>query len=144
MATTVACWVPSNASAATRSVAWKTLPTRRSSRGSTCSTVTPAGASTSTTILPSPPSVSGSNNPRRRLVGVKRQASSRPVGPGNDVIQCPPRRFRAERENGVESPDCTFHLQLDQSVELEGVLHRQLTRDRLDEAAHDHRHRLVL
>src|SRR3954451_19457118 len=37
-----------------------------------------------------------------------------------------------------------LHLQLDQAVELEGVLHRELARDRLDEAAHDHRHRLVV
>ena len=33
---------------------------------------------------------------------------------------------------------------LDEAVELEGVLHRELLGDRLDEAAHDHRHRLVL
>src|SRR4051794_6158527 len=144
METTVACLTPSNARAETRSMARKVAPTRSSSRGSTCSTVTPAGASMSTTTLPSPPSASGSNSPRRRLVGVKRHASSRPVGTGNDVIQCPPRRFRAERENGVESPDRTFHLQLDEPVELQGVLHRQLAGDRFDEAAHDHRHRLVL
>src|SRR5688572_1566570 len=30
-----------------------------------------------------------------------------------------------------------FHLQLDQPVHLDGVLHRQLLRDRLDEAVHD-------
>src|SRR3954470_5089540 len=127
--TTVACLVPSKASAATRSVARKTLPTRASARGSTRSTVTLSGASTSTTTLPSPPSGSGSNNPRSRRVGVNRQASSRPVGTGNSVI-------------GLS--DRAFHLQLDEPVELEGVLHRQLARDRLDEPAHDHRHRLVL
>src|SRR4051812_45616534 len=129
MEMTVACLVPSNASAATRSVARKTVPTRGSSRGSTRSIVTPGGASTSTTTLPSPPSASGSNRPRSRRVGVNRQASSRPVGTGNSVIRL---------------ADRTFHLELDEPVELQRVLHRQLARDRLDEAAHDHRHRLVL
>src|SRR5690606_6037765 len=42
------------------------------------------------------------------------------------------------------SADGALHLQLDEPVELQGVLHRQLLGDRLDEAAHDHRHRLVL
>src|SRR3954451_22964987 len=129
MATTVACWAPSNASAATRSVGRKTLPTLGSSRGSTCSTVTPAGASTSMTTLPSPPFGNGSNRPRSRRVGVNRQASSRPVGTGKSVI------WLADR---------TFHLELDEPVELQRVLHRQLARDRLDETANDHRHRLVL
>src|SRR4051812_40275131 len=129
MSMTTACFAPSNASAATRSVGVKTLPTRLSSRGSTRSTVTPSGASMSTTTLPSPPSTNGSNRPRSRRVGVNRQASSRPVGTGKSVM-------------GLS--DRAFHLQLDQAVELEGVLHRQLTCDRLDEATHDHGHRLVL
>src|SRR3954452_22673093 len=129
MSTTSACLTPSNASAATRSVGRKVLPTRGSSRGSTRSIVTPGGASTSTTTLPSPPSASGSNRPRSRRVGVNRQASSRPVGTGKSVI-------------GLS--DRAFHLELDEPVELQGILHRQLARDRLDEAAHDHRHRLVL
>src|SRR5690242_9478205 len=42
------------------------------------------------------------------------------------------------------SANASLHLQLDEPVELERVLHRQFARDRLDEAAHDHRHRLVL
>src|SRR4051812_37335578 len=142
--TTAACFTPSNASAATRSVGAKTLPTRASVRGSTWSRLTPSGRSASMSSLPSPPSASGSNRPRSLLVGVNRQASSRPVGTGNAVTYCPPRCFGAQRENSVGSSDRAFHLQLDQAVELEGVLHRQLTRDRLDEAAHDHRHRLVL
>src|SRR3954452_17247366 len=129
MSTTSACLTPSNASAATRSVGRNVAPTRASSRGSTFSTVTPSGASTSTTTLPSPPSASGSNRPRSRRVGVNRQASSRPVGTGKSVI------WLADR---------TCHLELDEPVELQRVLHRQLARDRLDEAAHDHRHRLVL
>src|SRR4249919_4334458 len=37
------------------------------------------------------------------------------------------------------SPDGALHLELDQPVQLDRVLHRQLTRDRLDEAVHDHR-----
>src|SRR3972149_388822 len=34
--------------------------------------------------------------------------------------------------------DRTLHLQLDEAVELDGVLHRQLLDDRLDQAADDH------
>src|SRR5581483_5299274 len=41
-------------------------------------------------------------------------------------------------------PDSAFHLQLDQAVELQRVLHRQFLGDRLDEPAHHHRHGLVL
>src|SRR5690606_12212403 len=44
----------------------------------------------------------------------------------------------------VASANAPLHLQLDESVQLDGVLQRQLLRDRLDEAAHDHRRRLVL
>src|SRR6201999_3415314 len=40
--------------------------------------------------------------------------------------------------------DRAFHLQLDQPVELQGVLHRQFLGDWLDEAADHHRHGLVL
>ncbi len=40
--------------------------------------------------------------------------------------------------------DRPFHLELDEPVQLERVLHRKLTRDRLDEAANDRGHRLVL
>src|ERR1017187_1155336 len=36
------------------------------------------------------------------------------------------------------------HLQLDQAVELDRVLHRQLLGDRLDEAVDDHRRGLIL
>src|SRR3954454_10521165 len=128
MSMTSACFAPSNAKAETRSVGRKVLPTRLSSRGSTRSTETPSGASTSTTPSPSPPSGSGSNRPRSRRVGVNRQASSRPVGTGKSVM-------------GLS--DRAFHLELDEAVELEGIFHRQLARDGLDEAAHDHRHRLV-
>src|SRR3954451_10612465 len=40
--------------------------------------------------------------------------------------------------------DAVDHLELNESVQLDGVLHRQLLRDRLDEAVHDHRCRLLL
>lgn len=36
----------------------------------------------------------------------------------------------------------SFHLQFDKAIELKRVFHRQLTADRFDEPAHDHRHRL--
>src|SRR3954447_23142512 len=42
------------------------------------------------------------------------------------------------------SADRADHLELNESVQLDGVLHRQLLRDRLDEAVHDHRRRLFL
>src|SRR3954451_20226426 len=56
----------------------------------------------------------------------------------------PSARRWAWRRSGSRSADRTLHLQLDQPVELQRVLHRQLPGDRLDEAADDHRHRLVL
>src|ERR1700730_3924572 len=40
--------------------------------------------------------------------------------------------------------DGPFHLQLDQPVQLDRVLHRQFLREGLDEAVDDHRHRLLL
>ncbi len=39
--------------------------------------------------------------------------------------------------------DTAFHAHLDELVEFERVFHGQLAGDRLDEAAHDHRHGLV-
>jgi hypothetical protein len=41
-------------------------------------------------------------------------------------------------------PDAPFHLQLDQPVHLDGVLHRELLDDRLDEAVDDQLRRLLL
>src|SRR3989304_1444190 len=40
--------------------------------------------------------------------------------------------------------DRTLHLQLDEAVELDGVLHRQLLDDRFHEAVNDHLRRLRL
>src|SRR5438093_875632 len=40
------------------------------------------------------------------------------------------------------SADRPLHLKLDEPVHLDGVFHRELLRDRLDEAVHDHRGRL--
>src|SRR5256885_671853 len=40
--------------------------------------------------------------------------------------------------------DGSLHLHFDKPVQLQRILHRQLLGDRLDEAAHDHGHRLVL
>ena len=47
-------------------------------------------------------------------------------------------------EPAIGLADGVDHLELDQAVQLDGVLHRQLLRDRLDEAVHDHRGRLLL
>src|SRR4051794_21322314 len=65
----------------------------------------------------------------------------------------PPVSFRAARSEAMTSliegdaallANRALHLELDEPVELQRVLHRQLAGDRLDEPAHDHRHRLVL
>src|SRR4029453_30004 len=40
--------------------------------------------------------------------------------------------------------DGPFHLQFNQAVQLKGIFHGQFTGDRLNEAAHDHGHGLVL
>src|SRR5437899_1239413 len=42
------------------------------------------------------------------------------------------------------SADGPDHFELDEPVQLDGVLHRKLLRDRLDEAVHDHGSRLLL
>ena len=44
-----------------------------------------------------------------------------------------------ELESGL--PDRSFHLQLDQPVQLDCVLERQLFSDRFDKSADDHGHR---
>src|SRR3954467_3692190 len=56
------------------------------------------------------------------------------------VVKLDPFRGRHHgRSRGLSaSADRPFHLELDEAVELEGVLHGELLRDRLDEAAHDH------
>src|SRR5437016_9332871 len=59
------------------------------------------------------------------------------------------RLARASSSNEVAvavliSADRALHLKLDQPVELYGVLHRKLSRDRFDEAVHDHGGRLDL
>src|SRR5690606_26234680 len=66
----------------------------------------------------------------------RRHASGR-----SSWIPCLVRRWTGRRWTSADGP---LHLELDEAVELQGVLHRQLTGDRLDEAAHDHRHRLRL
>src|SRR5262245_53167051 len=55
----------------------------------------------------------------------------------------PPFAFRLTR-SATASANTPLHLELDQPVELDRVLERQLLRDRLDEAADDHRGRLFL
>src|SRR6266496_3243215 len=48
------------------------------------------------------------------------------------------------RRSPPRLPDRPFHLERDQAVELERVLHGKFLGDRLDEAAHDHGGRLGL
>src|ERR1700733_375783 len=87
-----------------------------------------SGAASTATVTPSEPRTASLCRPCRRRSGVNRHSSSRPVGTG--------------KSSGLTDP--RVHLQLDQPVELQRVLHRELAGDRLDEAAHDHRHRLIL
>ncbi len=81
------------------------------------------------------PGASGSDPDRPRSIGgVKRQASSSPVSSGSEE-----RDAAAASRTSVAQVGCSanraLHLQLDQPVELDRVLHRQLLGDRLDEAA---------
>src|SRR6476661_8891044 len=154
MVTIVALLNDENACAATRSAGTPAWP-RRSSPRRTVSTVTPAHSATSMSALP----VAGADpscRPRNRFSGVKRQISSRPCGTSkastsNDVKTSPLvlpsrvavrscatiysfRRFaRPPPSNPVASlaplADRAFHLQLDQPVELERVLHREFPGD---------------
>src|SRR5690606_15346207 len=143
------------ASAETRSVGRKEVPSRGSPEGAV-SWVTPSGAVTSTVTLPSLMS-RPSCRPRSRRSGVNRHSSSRPFGTGKSSTLNDP--CTSSRETG-SSPapwlcsliprlaanltNRSFHLQLDEPVQFQRVLHRQLASDGLDEAAHDHRHGLVL
>src|SRR5918911_1464322 len=52
--------------------------------------------------------------------------------------------MKSVRSTITALPHRPFHLQLDQPVHLDRVLERELLRDRLDEAAHDHRRGLGL
>src|SRR6478672_3914721 len=155
--TIVALLNDENAWAATRSAGTPPWP-RRSSPRRTVSTVTPGRSVTPMVAMPfagAEPSCS----PRSRFSGVNRQISSRPCGTSkastsNDVKISPlvlPSRVAVRScatifpvASLARSADRAFHLQFDQAVELKRVLHRQFLGDRLDEAAHHHRHRLVL
>src|SRR5581483_3259484 len=55
-------------------------------------------------------------------------------GPARTEVRATSRGERATRELS----DGAFHLQLDEAVQLDRVLHRQLLHDRLDEAVDDH------
>src|SRR5918994_1530808 len=106
-----------------------------------------------------------------RLGSVNRQASSRLFGRSSLPRAASASRRRARSQSGsprardqavtaawsrslrvsvsmlvsvIALADRPFHLQGDEAVELERVLHRQLLGDRLDEPAHDHGCRLGL
>src|SRR6476659_7190620 len=134
-------------------------------------TVMPPGPSTVRSLsAPTMPSNSrSSSRPRIRRSGVNRHASSLPDGSGCAAGSTEPTPCRCEStplDRMVAPPTwlCSvrpcwllntgaladtsahrsFHLQFDQAVQLEGVLHREFAGDGLDEAADDHGHRLVL
>src|SRR5216110_1331914 len=56
----------------------------------------------------------------------------------------PPGKARLRRRLVAGSANGTLHLELDEPVHLDGVLERELLRDRLDEARDDHCTRLRL
>src|SRR5262249_18522830 len=137
----------------------KAAPSRLSLRCA-CTAVTRGAASPPTVTFPPP--VGELCSPRSRRRGVNRHSSSRPVGTGkasseNDWCSCNLDTAAVDSTAPCRAPPCPprppaappsaarpLQLKLDQPVQLERVLHRQLTRDRLDEAAHDGGHRLVL
>src|SRR3712207_3415859 len=57
---------------------------------------------------------------------------------GADPQRSPPRTFFCYGRRCLT--DRSFHLELDQAVELDRVLERELLGDRLDKAVDDHRH----
>src|SRR5689334_20157089 len=156
--TSVAWLNDENACAATRSAGTPAWPSRSSPRRTT-SVVTPGRSVTSMVAAPVA-AAEPSCSPRSRRSGVNRQISSRPCGtskastsndenssplliPSTAVVRSCPTRFLPV---ALLAPlaDRAFHLQLDQPVELQRILHRQFLGDRLDAAAHHHGHRLVL
>ena len=164
---TVAFSNDDQARAATRSAGTPARPRRASPRASVCTSTSGAG-STSTETLPTPavvvlvqvPQAVQRGEPPVLLaagghVEVGQLERAVPLAPAVTGHRCRAVRVRLAAEpaglraedlggNVDAQPDSPFHLQLDEPVELQGVLHRELLGDRLDEAAHDHRHRLVL
>src|SRR4051812_44304878 len=70
-------------------------------------------------------------------------AASRCTAARSSTAPVTPADFDLTR-SATASANTALHLQLDESIELDRVLERQLLRDRLDEAADDERHRLLL
>src|SRR5436190_4182649 len=73
------------------------------------------------------------------------------LGRPSSVARAAPSRRRSVNQSGsavaaaeADSANRALHLQLDQAVHLDRVLHRQLLRDRLDEAVDDHLGGLLL
>src|SRR3954453_12195628 len=64
-------------------------------------------------------------------------AVPRKVGSSSSAIRARAASRRASRLVAVTSANRALHLQLDEPVHLDGVLHRQLLDDRLDEAVDD-------
>src|SRR6266568_2370283 len=163
--TSVAFSTRLHASALIRSNGTSTEP-RRGSTLSTVDTDTPSGSGSYSCVreaAPAPPPSSVAR-PRSRRSGVNRHSSSRPVSAGKSatskersacdlvfggaivgavMLSCFSRSTQGSRSRR-RLADGSLHLQLDEPVQLQRVLHRQFLGDRLDEAAHDHRHRLVL
>src|SRR5699024_2265672 len=142
------------ACAATRSVGLPARPRRSSSRP-TVSTVMASASAPSTVMVAATGSPAvPSWRPLRRRSGVQRHSSSRPAGTSKSStskeaktspLLARPRRLCSDWPSLVITlviglTDRTFHLQFNEAVELEGVLHRELLGDGLDEAADDHGH----
>src|SRR5699024_2366164 len=115
------------------------------------STVTPSGASMVSSSLPSAVPFQ-SCRPLRRRSGVKRHSSSRPLGTGKSFTSWEPRVPSLEigtcpspwlcafgstlvLDNSAHRP---FHLEFDQTVQLQRVFHRELACDGFHEASDHH------
>src|SRR4051795_5451815 len=94
----------------------------------------PSGVSSSSSGSASPPSPS--------TTGVKASSASEPSSVNSQPGR--PLNVGSSSAAGATSANGALHLQLDEAVHLDGVLHRQLLDDRLDEAVDDELGRLVL
>src|SRR6185436_632853 len=117
---------------------------------STCVSDTPSPSSNSSSGTDS--SASAGAAPNRDRSNEPRSVNSQPVVPLNCGSSSPSlkeaaRSRRAASHSGsckTTSANGALHLQLDQPVHLDGVLHRKLFDDRLDEAVDDQLRRLLL
>src|SRR5919112_3873312 len=111
------------------------------------STLAGTASSNSNTDGPSPPAAGGNASRSSLSIGVNSQPGvPRKVGSSIAPSAASARSRRAVSQSGgvVALANASLHLQLDEAVHLDRVLHRQLLDDRLDEAVDDQLRGLVL